>query len=129
MSRNRHSHSQDDGYESENKYVDEDANTINYVNQDRRHDPAEVDQDYLVVGNFVEDSVQQRIKRGEYIDFARLLPCDRLAFEEDNRMEIVNRNGKTYFVPATEAESGGSISNFSRWQQAFRVFSNIYTCL
>lgn len=41
-------------------------------------------------------------------------------------MEIVNRNGKTYFVPAVDSDPTG-ISNFSRWEQAFRVFSNIYT--
>ena len=41
-------------------------------------------------------------------------------------MEIVNHNGKTYFVPAVNSDPTG-ISNFSRWEQAFRVFSNIYT--
>ena len=86
----------------------------------------EVDQDYVVVGNFVEDSVRQRIENGEYINFVHLLPRDRLALEEDNRMEKINKNGKTYFVPTVDLETGG-ISKFSRWEQAFRVFSNIYT--
>ena len=42
-------------------------------------------------------------------------------------MELVNRDGRTYFVPATDRDKSGIISNFSRWEQAFRVFSDIYT--
>ena len=90
------------------------------------HHPALIDEDYLVVGNHVEENIRERIENGEYVDFARLLPRDRLLMEEDNRMEIVNRNGKTFFVPATDQDTN-SITNFSRWEQAFRVFSNIYT--
>ena len=90
-----------------------------------RHHPSLVDEDYLVVGGHVDELTRLRIENGEYIDFARLLPRDR-QIEEDNRMEIVNQNGRTFFVPATGSESG-SITNFSRWEQAFRVFSNVYT--
>ena len=86
-----------------------------------------VDEDYLVVGNYVEEHIRQRIENGEYVDFARLLPRDRLLMEEEGRLEIVNRNGRTFFVPATDSTDTGGISNFSRWEQAFRVFSNIYT--
>ena len=104
-----------------------------YVEADRspnhmgiRHLPAEVDEDYLLVGNYVEDHIRQRIKNGEYVDFARLLPRDRLVMDEDNQMEIVNRNGKMFFVPANDNDTSG-VTNFSRWEQAFRVYSNIYT--
>ena len=41
-------------------------------------------------------------------------------------MEIVNRNGKTYFVPANDLSDSSGITNFSKWEQAFRVYSNIY---
>ena len=41
-------------------------------------------------------------------------------------MEIVNRNGKTYFVPRVDSDNH-SISNFSRWEQAFRIYLNVYT--
>ena len=104
----------DDGYESDDEQ------------EQHRQLPSVVDEDYLVVGNHVDNSIRQRIENGEYIDFAHLLPHDHLALEEDNRMEIVNKNGKTYFIPAVDNESG-HISNFSHWEQAFRVFSNIYT--
>ena len=38
-------------------------------------------------------------------------------------MEIVNCNGKTYFVPATDLEQTGNITNF------FEVGTSIYSVL
>ena len=118
----------DDGYESEEPHDDEvgEQNLQNGQGNLHSHHPAVVDENYLVIGNYVEEHIRQRIENSEYVDFSRLLPRDRLAAEEDNRMEIVNKNGRTFFVPAVDADPGG-ISNFSRWDQAFRVFSNIYT--
>ena len=95
--------------------------------QPNEHHPMIVDEDYLVIGNYVDDVTRQRIEDGEYVDFSRLLPRDRIVNNDDNRMEIVNRNGRTFFVPAEETDSSTGITNFSRWEQAFRVFSNIYT--
>ena len=87
------------------------------------------DLQHHVVANYIEDSLRMRIENGEYVDFARLLPRNRVLLEEDTRMELVNKNGHTYFVPASSHGSADSavISSFSRWEQAFRVFSNIFT--
>ena len=41
-------------------------------------------------------------------------------------MELVSRGDATYFVPVADRESR-TIASFSKWEQAFRVFSNIYT--
>ena len=41
-------------------------------------------------------------------------------------MELIIHNGKSYWVPAAASETV-SINNFSKWEQAFCVFSNIYT--
>ena len=40
-------------------------------------------------------------------------------------MELVMRDGQSYFVPVSDRENTG-IVNFNRWEQAFRVYSNIY---
>ena len=91
-----------------------------------KHRPIDVDENYLMIGNYVEDHIRERIENGEYVDFARLLPRDRMEIQEDTKMEIVSRNGRTYFVPAQDlGEGSGGITNFSRWEQTFRVFSNI----
>ena len=41
-------------------------------------------------------------------------------------MELVSRGGATFFVLVADRECLG-ITNFSRWEQAFRIFSNLYT--
>ena len=64
-----------------------------------------------------------KIQKGEYIDFSKLIPRDKVVVEEDSRLELVVRNGRTFWTPVTP---GVTINNFQRWEQAFRVFSNIY---
>ena len=85
---------------------------------------AKMDQDYLVVGGHVDEVTQNKIMNSEYVDFGKLLPKDCILTEEDGRLELVIRNGRTYWTPISETVN---ISNFSKWEQAFRVFSNIYT--
>ena len=85
---------------------------------------AEMDEDYLVVGNHVDQVTQDKIMNGEYVDFSKLIPKDKILCEEDGRLELIVRNGRTFWSPVTESVT---ISNFARWEQAFRVFSNIYT--
>ena len=88
---------------------------------------AAVDENYLVIGRHVNAILQQKIINHEYIDFACLLPKGRNNVSEgDNQMELVNRGGSTFFMQVADKETTG-ITNFSRWEQAFRIFSNIYT--
>ena len=74
----------------------------------------------------MDDNTRHKIGNAEYVDFAKLMPKDRVANEDDQRMEIVNRGGMTYWLPVGDHE-GTVISNYSRWEQAFRVFNNVYT--
>ena len=79
------------------------------------------------MGAHVDDTYVRRIINHEYIDLARLLPCDHIANQEDNRMELVNRNGMSYWVPVADREPSRNISNYHKWDLAFRVYSKIYT--
>ena len=88
---------------------------------------AMVDEDYLLVAAHVDEGTQRKIANQEYVDFAKLVPRDRVLSEEDSRLELVNRGGHTYFVPAATSTEMTTISNFSRWEQSFRVFATIYT--
>ena len=85
-----------------------------------------MDEEYLVIGSHIDESLCMKIVNHEYVDFARLLPHDRVSQEEDQRMELVNRNGMTYWAPMVDKELC-SITSFAKWEVAFRVFSNIYT--
>ena len=86
-----------------------------------------VDDHYMIVGAHLDSSIKHKILQHDYIDFARLLPRDRITHKEDHRMELINKNGNTYFVPVSDRECAGGINNFNKWEQAFRIFSNIYT--
>ena len=83
-----------------------------------------IDESYLVVGAHVDETTYMKIQKGEYVDFSKLIPRDQVLVEEDQRLEIVIRGGRTYYVPVSE---GTNITSFQRWEQAFRVFCNIYT--
>ena len=42
---------------------------------------AMVDEDYLVVAGYVDENTARKIKLGEYVDFSKLLPRDRVIEE------------------------------------------------
>ena len=86
-----------------------------------------VDESFQLVAAHMDESVHQKIVNSEFVDFSLLLPRDRISRAEDGRMELINKDGRTYFVPAIERDNHNVISNFPRWEQAFRVFSDIYT--
>ena len=83
-----------------------------------------VDDKYWVVGAHTEDTLHDKIIRGEYVDFGKLIPKDHITGEDKNRMELIYKNGRAYWVPAKQTVA---INSFARWEQAFRVYSNIYT--
>ena len=86
---------------------------------------AMVDENYHLVGSHVDSVTQDKIVKGEYVDFAKLVPKDRILTAEDHRFEMIVKEGRTYWVPANERE-GTNITSYSRWEQAFRLFSEIY---
>ena len=85
-----------------------------------------MDENYLVISGHIDTSLREKIIKGDYVDFAKLLPKEKpIPGQDEQRLEIVNRGGQTFFVPA---ERDVGITNFHRWEQAFRIYSNIYTC-
>ena len=100
-------------------------NDLNRQSGDNFRFIAQMDQDYIIVGAHIEEALQQKIIKGQYVDFSKLLPKDKLV-EDDGCMELIIKEGRSYWVPASNAESV-QISNFNKWEQAYRVFANIYT--
>ena len=84
-----------------------------------------IDDDYILVAVHVDQGMERKIVNGDYVDFAKLIPKDRLNHDTDHRMELVNRGGMTYFVPVSDREST-QINSFQSWEKAFRVYSHIY---
>ena len=83
-----------------------------------------IDKSYMVMGNHLDETTIIKIKSGDYVDFSKLVPRDRVLAEEDQCLEMVLRGGRTFYVPVND---GLSISSFYKWEQAFRLYSYIYT--
>ena len=79
---------------------------------------------FIVVSSHVDVNTIERIQKGEYVDFGKLIPRDRVLVEKDQRLEMIIRNSKTFYVPVSDTSA---INSFARWEQAFRVYANIYT--
>ena len=84
-----------------------------------------VDENYQLVASHLDENVQMRIVRVEYVDFSKLVPKDNVMTADDSRFEMIVREGKTYWVP-TCSNKGTEISNFNHWEQAFRVYTDVY---
>ena len=85
---------------------------------------AMMDKDYITVGSHVDEATILKIKNSEYVDFGKLIPKDRVLAVDENKLELVIKGGQTFYVPVSNSTE---INNFGRWEQAFRVFANIYT--
>ena len=74
---------------------------------------AMVDENYHLVGSHIDSTTQQKIVKGEYVDFAKLVPRDRILSADDHRFEMIVKEGRTYWVPANDRE-GTNITSYSR---------------
>ena len=108
------------------KTVDHTLNSRFQANNTNIMVTSAMDEEYLVIGGHVDSNLQQKIIDFEYVDFARLLPKDRITKLDNHRFKLVVRGGSTFFSPVSEHEST-NIVNFSKWEQAFRIYSNVLT--
>ena len=83
------------------------------------------DDDFFHLTCHVEPLLRNKIENGQFVELERLLPKSRAqVMDEDQRMQFVNRNGATFWVPASERET--KIMNIRKSDQAFRIYSPIY---
>ena len=88
------------------------------------------DDDFFHASCHVAQALRSKIESGEYIELDKLLPREKAIGTftiEDDRVQpiqLMTRNGLTYLTPSnTESK----ITNLCKWDQAFRVYSTIYT--
>ena len=87
-----------------------------------------MDQDYQMIDVHLDNHLKQRIWAFEYTDLSRVLSQGRNVFEEEGqRLEFINKNGSTYLSPATDKGDVTAISSYFKWEQAFRICSNVLT--
>ena len=78
------------------------------------------DDDFFHLTCHIEPNLRVKIERGEFVDLEKLLPKDKLphVLGNDNKMEMVSRDGATYFVPA--ADKDAKISNLRKMGPGFQ---------
>ena len=83
-----------------------------------------VDDDYMMVAVHLDLATEKKIAQGEFVDFSKLIPRDKVMSDTDHWMELVSKGGMTYFVPVSEREV--QQISFHAWERAFQVFSHVY---
>ena len=86
---------------------------------------AMVDEMYQLVASHLDKGIQSKVRQGEYVDFGKLVPKDRVLTVDNSCYEMVVCEGKTFWILASNNEIT-EISSFNRWEQAFRVYSDVY---
>ena len=88
---------------------------------------ASMDQDYQMIDAHVDESFKKKVINFEYIDFAKLIAKSKtIKDEERQRLEIISKNGMSFLSPAVDREEV-QVNNYLKWEQAFRIYSNIIT--
>ena len=84
------------------------------------------DDDFFHLVCHIDQALKQKIEKGEYVDLDKLLPRDKVGFDqqgEGDQMEWICEQGSTYLVPAKRQSR---INSFHRWEQAFCMYATIY---
>ena len=94
----------------------------NYLRYLRMNDD---DDDFFHIICHIDGSLKAKIRKGGYIDLEKLLQRpDVLNFKNEGKLELVHRNGESYFVPSVDKSL--KIDNIRKWEQAFRIYASVY---
>ena len=92
------------------------------------HSVSDRDGDFFSIGCHIESPLKHKIQRGEFVELAKLLMKIRQSIkgpDEETKIEIVSRNGATFLQQGQEKEP--KITGFRSWEEAFRVYAQIYS--
>ena len=85
------------------------------------------DDDFFHLTCHIDESLKEKIERGNYVDLDRLLPHNKGMFlsrgSEECKYEWVRTDGVPYLAPARKENR---INCFRRWEQAFCMYATIY---
>ena len=83
-----------------------------------------VDESYRLVASHLDESLRKKIINQEFVEFAKLLPAKR-GSETEQLMRLVNKGGQAFYSPIVDRSA--QINCYAKWEQAFRIFSDVYT--
>ena len=72
----------------------------------------------------IETALKEKIEKGDFVELDKLMQKKLQYRPQDNRMQLINKDGMSYFVPPVDRDT--KIDNIKKWEQAFRVYTTIY---
>ena len=81
------------------------------------------DDEFFHTTRRIDQSTREKIQKGGYVELEKLIQKRTQYEPAEKRMQLVNRDGSSYFVPY---EREVKIDSIRKWEQAFRVYSTIY---
>ena len=72
----------------------------------------DVDDQFFHVTCHIEDSLREKIQQGEFVDLEKLLPKHSRGSLNDNKMDLIYKDGHSYFVLA---QNDNKINGVRRW--------------
>ena len=82
------------------------------------------DDDFFFTTCHVDQQLVAKIRRGMYVELEKLLAKPRIFKMEEDKLNLINKNGEAKFVQSNETPR---ITNVRRWEQAFRIYATIYS--
>ena len=82
------------------------------------------DDDFFHITCHIDPQLKTKIEQGQYVELAKLLHKHGMNDKEEGKMNIVNKNGVSYFVPVSDNDT--KITNVRKWEQAFRSYAAVY---
>ena len=87
----------------------------------------DTDDDFFHVSCHVDETVAVKIEKTAFVELEKIRPKTPNSLQssvDDNRMQLVNKDGHSYFVPFNR---DNKINSVKKWDEAFRVYATIYT--
>ena len=83
---------------------------------------------FCQVTNHVDLATEHKIAVGAFLELPKIAPSRslKLSGENDKKLELVSKEGKTFWLPFSEKEQN-KITNFKKWEDVFKVYAAIYT--
>ena len=85
----------------------------------------DIDDQFFHVTCHVDPGMRVKIKKGDFVDLEKLLLRMKGPKGQENKLDLVYKDGQSYFIPSQGAENW--ITGVHKWEQAFRIYAAIYS--
>ena len=83
------------------------------------------DDQFYQLASHTDKRTRRKIQKGKFLDLAKLLKQSKNSSKKDNNLEIVSKDGRSYFLPSAEKDTI-EINSFRHWEHAFRIYAGIF---